>query len=119
MLITAYGDPSQFEALHYFLSATRAVVPDFEGPAEDEPFLEFQVADPDVLRQRLIDAGLRDVTVDTTQKERVEVRSGRQFWDWTLGGNPIPGLLVADLTERQRADIIGVGTKETRVDGGR
>jgi hypothetical protein len=36
------------------------LVPDFERPAEDEPMLEFQVADPDVLRQRLVDAGLRD-----------------------------------------------------------
>lgn len=108
VLITAYGDPSQFEALQFFLSAVQAVVPDFEGPAEDEPMLEFQVADPDVLRRRLIDAGLRDVTVDTTQQERVEVPSGQQFWDWALGGNPIPGLLVAELTQRQRADIIAV-----------
>lgn len=108
VLITAYGDPSQFEALHFFLSAAQAVVADFEGPAEDEPMLEFQVADPDVLRQRLLDAGLRDVTVDTSQQERVEVRSGQEFWDWTLGGNPIPGMLVADLTDRQRADIVAV-----------
>jgi ubiquinone/menaquinone biosynthesis C-methylase UbiE len=108
VLITAYGDPAQFEALHFFLSATQAVVPDFEGPADDEPMLEFQVADPDLLRQRLVDAGLQDVTVDTTQQERVEVRSGQQFWDWTIGGNPIPGMLVADLTEQQRTDIIAV-----------
>jgi len=108
VLITAYGDPSQFEALQFFLSAIQAVVPDFEGPAEDEPMLEFQVADPDVLRHRLVDAGLQDVTVDTTQQERVEIRSGQQFWDWALGGNPIPGMLVADLTNQQRADIIAV-----------
>jgi ubiquinone/menaquinone biosynthesis C-methylase UbiE len=108
VLITAYGDPSQFEALQFFLSAIQAVVPDFEGPAEDEPMLEFQVADPEVLRQRLIDAGLRDVTVDTDEQERVAIRSGQQFWDWALGGNPIPGMLVADLTDQQRADIIAV-----------
>ena len=108
VLITSYGDPSQFEALQFFLSAIQAVVPDFEGPAEDEPMLEFQVADPEVLRQRLVDAGLRDITVDTNQQERVEIRSGQQFWDWALGGNPIPGMLVADLTDLQRADIIAV-----------
>ena len=70
VLLIAYGNPAQFEALHVFISAAQAVVPQFEGPAEDEPLLEFQVADPDVLRQRLINAGLRDVTVDTSNQER-------------------------------------------------
>lgn len=108
VLLTAYGDPSQFEALQFFLGAIQAVVPDFEGLDDDEPMLEFQVADPEVLRQRLVEAGLRDVTVDTAQQERVEVRSGQHFWDWALGGNPTPGLLVADLTDQQRTDIIAV-----------
>ena len=108
VLLIAYGDPGEFEALHVFISAVQAVVPEFEGPAEDEPMLEFQVADPDVLRQRLIDAGLRGVTIDTTNQERVAVRTGQELWDWTLGGNPIPSMLVAELTDRQREDIIGV-----------
>ena len=108
VLLIAYGNPDEYEALHFFIGAVQAVVPEFEGPAEDEPLLEFQVADPDVLRQRLVDAGLKDVTVDTSQQERIEVRSGQQLWDWCLGGNPIPGMLVAELTDKQRADIIRV-----------
>jgi ubiquinone/menaquinone biosynthesis C-methylase UbiE len=108
VLLIAYGNPDEFEALHLFISAVQAVVPEFEGPAEDEPMLEFQVADPDVLRQRLIDAGLTDVTIDTSQQERITVRTGQQLWDWCLGGNPIPGMLVSDLTDGQRADIIRV-----------
>jgi ubiquinone/menaquinone biosynthesis C-methylase UbiE len=108
VLVIAYGNPDEFEALHFFIGAVQAVVPEFEGPAEDEPLLEFQIADPEVLRQRLIDAGLKDVTVDTSTQERIEVRSGQQLWDWCLGGNPIPGMLVADLTDEQRADIIQV-----------
>jgi SAM-dependent methyltransferase len=108
VLLIAYGDPAEFEALHVFISAAQAVVPEFEGPADDEPLLEFQVADPDVLRQRLIDAGLTDVTVDTSHQERITLRTGQQLWDWCLGGNPIPGMLVASLTEEQRADIIQV-----------
>jgi hypothetical protein len=70
--------------------------------------LEFQVADPDVLRQRLIDAGLKDVIVDTSHQERITVLTGQQLWDWCIGGNPIPGMLVADLTDGQRADIVKV-----------
>jgi ubiquinone/menaquinone biosynthesis C-methylase UbiE len=108
VLLIAYGNPAEFEALHIFVSAVQAVVPEFEGPAEDEPLLEFQVADPDVLRQRLIDAGLTNVTVDTSHQERVAVRTGQQLWDWTIGGNPIPGMLVAEFTDGQRADIVRV-----------
>src|SRR4030095_15552258 len=65
VLLIAYGNPAEFEALHVFISAAQAVVPGFDGPAEDEPLLEFQVADPDVLRQRLVAAALSDVIVDT------------------------------------------------------
>jgi hypothetical protein len=108
VLLIAYGDPSQFEALHFFVSAVQAVVPEFEGPAEDEPMLEFQVADPEVLRQRLIDAGLTDVVVDTSHQERITVSSGRQLWNWTVGGNPIPGELIAEISDAQRDDIIRV-----------
>ena len=50
----------------------------------------------------------RDVTVDTSHQERITVRTGQQLWDWCLGGNPIPGMLVADLTDAQRADIVQV-----------
>ena len=108
VLLIAYGDPGEFEALHFFISAVQAVVPEFEGPAPDEPMLEFQVADPDVLRQRLIDAGLTGATVDTSHQERITVRTGQQLWDWTLGSNPIPGMLIADLTDQQREDIVQV-----------
>ncbi len=108
VLLIAYGDPGDFEALHFFISAVQAVVPEFEGPAPDEPMLEFQVADPDVLRQRLIDAGLTNVTVHTSDKERITVQTGQQLWDWTIGSNPIPGMLIAELTDQQRDDIVRV-----------
>ena len=75
VLVIAYGDPREFEALQVFVAAVQAVVPDFEGPAEDEPLLEFQVADAEVLRQRLTDAGLTDVIVDTSNQERIEMRT--------------------------------------------
>lgn len=108
VLLIAYGDPARFEALHVFVAAAQALVPAFEGPPEDEPLLEFQVADPAVMQQRLTEAGLTNVVVDTDHEERVEVRTGQQLWDWTLGGNPIPGMLVADLSAAQRSDIVRV-----------
>jgi hypothetical protein len=47
------------------------------------------------------------------------MRTGQQLWDWCLGGNPIPGMLVADLTDQQREDIIRVldGMVRERSDG--
>jgi SAM-dependent methyltransferase len=119
VLLITYGNPAEFEALHVFISAAQAVVPEFEGPAEDEPLLEFQVADPEVLHQRLVAAGLTHVTVDTSHQERITMRTGQQLWDWCLGGNPIPGMLVADLTDQQHEDIIRVldGMVRERIDG--
>lgn len=106
VLLIAYGSPDEFEALHFFIDALRAVKPDFEELPSDPPPLEFQVSDPEVLRQRLVAAGLGNVSVDTSQRERLEVRSGQMLWDWCLGSNPIPGELVADLSEQQKASLI-------------
>jgi hypothetical protein len=56
------------------------------------------------MRQRLTDAGLKDVRIERTA-ERPAFGSGQEMWDWVLFGNPIPGMLLADLTEEQRATI--------------
>jgi ubiquinone/menaquinone biosynthesis C-methylase UbiE len=105
VLLIAYGDAAQFEALHLFIGALQSVVPNFGGLPDDPPPLEFQVSDPNVLRARLEQAGLTDVTVDTAHEERIELHSGQQLWDWCLGGNPIPGMLVADLRAEQKAAV--------------
>jgi len=105
VLLVAYGSPGEYEALQFFIAALQAVVPGFEGLPDDPPPLEFQVADPDVLRQRLMDAGLKNVTVDTTHHEIVEFNSGAEMWNWVLGGNPIAGMIVGDLSNAQQATV--------------
>jgi ubiquinone/menaquinone biosynthesis C-methylase UbiE len=105
VLLIAYGSPADFETLQFFIAGLQSVVPDFEGLPDDPPPLEFQVADPEVLRQRLTDAGLEDVIVDTTHEERLEFSSGQAMWDWVLGSNPIAGMLVSDLTGEQRDTV--------------
>jgi len=106
VLLVAYGSPSEFEAIHLFIAALKSVLPDFPGLPDDPPPLEFQVADPAVLRQRMTDAGLDDVSVDTSRQERIMIDSGKALWNWCLGGNPIPGMLVADLDDGQRSALI-------------
>jgi SAM-dependent methyltransferase len=121
VLLIAYGAPARFEALQFFLAALQAVVPDFEGLPDAPPPLEFQVSDPEVLRRRLTDAGLRDVLVDTSHEERVEFGTGQALWDWILGSNPIAGMLVGDLTDAQQATVRKVldGMLQERSNGDR
>ena len=104
VLVTAYGFPAELEFLGFFISALKAVAPEFPGLPEDPPPLEFQVSDPEVLRQRLTDAGLKNVRVERTA-ERPVFASGQEMWDWVLYGNPIPGMLVADLSQEQQARL--------------
>jgi ubiquinone/menaquinone biosynthesis C-methylase UbiE len=104
VLVIAYGSPAELEFLHFFISALEAVAPEFPGVPDDPPPLEFQVSDPEVLRQRMTDAGLKEVRVEK-RAERPAFGSGQEMWDWMLYGNPIPGMLVADLTEEQQARL--------------
>ena len=104
VLVIAYGSPAELEFLQFFINALRVVAPDFEGLPDDPPPLEFQVSDPEVLRRRLTEAGLKSVRVERTA-ERPAFGSGREMWDWVLHGNPIPTMLVADLTEEQQATV--------------
>jgi hypothetical protein len=50
---------------------------------------------------KLTDAGLKEVRVERTA-ERPAFGSGQEMWDWVLYGNPIPAMLVADLTAEQQ-----------------
>jgi ubiquinone/menaquinone biosynthesis C-methylase UbiE len=104
VLVIAYGAPGELEFLQLFIGALKAVAPEFPGIPDDPPPLEFQVSDPDVLRRRLTDAGLTDVRVERTA-ERPAFASGQELWDWVLNGNPIPGMLIADLTAEQQARL--------------
>jgi ubiquinone/menaquinone biosynthesis C-methylase UbiE len=103
VLVIAYGSPAELDFLQIFIGALTAVAPGFPGLPDDPP-LEFQVSDPDVLRRRLNEAGLKDVRVERTA-ERPAFASGQEMWDWVLYGNPIPGMLVADLTQSQQARL--------------
>jgi ubiquinone/menaquinone biosynthesis C-methylase UbiE len=106
VVVIAYGFPAELEFLQFFIGALKAVAPEFTGLPDDPPPLEFQVSDPEVLRRRLIDAGLEDVGVERTA-ERPTFSSGQEMRDWVLYGNPIPGAVIADLdlTEEQQARL--------------
>jgi hypothetical protein len=64
VLVLGYGSLVEFEALQVFIGALKAVASEFPGLPDDPPSLDFQVSDPGVLRQRLTDAGMKDVRVE-------------------------------------------------------
>lgn len=113
VVMIAYAAPSEIEFLGLFIGAMKTVVPDFTGLPADRPPLPFQVADPDVLRQRMTEAGLKDVRVEQGA-EVLKIRSGKELWDWVVNSNPIPVMLVADLTEDQKADVRQTLDREIR-----
>jgi ubiquinone/menaquinone biosynthesis C-methylase UbiE len=104
VLLVAYGFPAELDFLQIFLGALKAVAPDFPGLPDDPPPLEFQVADPEVLRQRLTDAGLRDVRIEETA-ERPAFASGQEMWDWVYYGNPISDVILSAVNVDQRARL--------------
>jgi hypothetical protein len=67
----------------------------------DPPPLPFQVADPDKLRQQMVNAGLTDVRVQTTTWH-MEFQTGAEMWDVVTNSNPIGSMLVANLTDEHK-----------------
>ncbi len=107
VVLIAYRSPAEFETLQIFISALKAVAPEFPGLPDDPPPLEFQLADPEVLRRRLTDAGLQNVRVERTA-ELPRFSSGQEMWDWMLYSNPITGMVLAEelnLTEDKQATL--------------
>jgi steroid delta-isomerase-like uncharacterized protein len=96
VLLIAYGAPDKIDFLNFFIKALQYVAPHFPGLPTNPPPLEFQVASSAVLYQRLVEAGLKNVQVETVT-EKLEFNSGQQFWDWTLNGNPIVGHVLSEL----------------------
>lgn len=104
VLMVVYGPPTEVEFLTFFLKAIKSVVPNFNGFTLDPAPLPFQVADPDKLRQALIDAGLKDIRLETLT-EKLTFESSKQMWNWMTNSNPIGAMLVADFTEDQKTAI--------------
>jgi ubiquinone/menaquinone biosynthesis C-methylase UbiE len=104
VLIVVFGPLKKVEFFGFFMGALQAAVPGFTPLPTDPPPLPFQVADPDVLRRRLTEAGLTGVTVEAVTWD-MRFESVTQFWDWIISSNPIAVQLTADLTAEQTADV--------------
>jgi ubiquinone/menaquinone biosynthesis C-methylase UbiE len=104
VVVVTFAPPTRIEFLGFFLGALHATIPGFTGLPLDPPPLPFQIANPEVLRQRLAEAGLRDIRVEEGA-ELLELQSGKHLWNWVTHSNPIGAMLVADLTTEQEAKV--------------
>ncbi len=119
VLIVAFGPIEEAEFLTFFLGALQASVPGFMGLPSGPPPLPFQVADPEKLRRKLADAGLKDIEVNVVDWP-IEFVSGDHFWNFVTSGNPIAGELTSELAEEQKNTVRQVldGMLRERSDGG-
>lgn len=101
VLLVAFGSPREVEFLGFFQRAVRAADPSFEGLPTDPPPLPFQVSDPDVLRRRLVEAGLKDVRVEKTT-EPLAFASAASMWAWVENSNPLGAMLASRLDPARR-----------------
>lgn len=107
VVMVVFAPPPRIEFLQLFVRAVQSVAPQFTGLPADPPPLPFQASDPAVFRERLHDAGLKDVRVEPGA-EHLEVRSGEEMWSWLMNSNPIPRLVLAGLnvTAEQETAIL-------------
>ncbi|UYG09145.1 class I SAM-dependent methyltransferase [Halomonas sp. M4R1S46] len=105
VLVVAFGLPEEVEFMRFMMDAIQAAVPEFPDLSREPPPLPFQIGRPNKLRHRLITTGLRDVRVERLT-EPLRFTSGQALWDWLMYSNPIPGQLVADLSQQQQARIL-------------
>jgi ubiquinone/menaquinone biosynthesis C-methylase UbiE len=104
VLIAALGPPQKAEFFGFFLAALKATLPGFTGPPAGPPPPQFQVADRARFRERLAEAGLKDITVETVTFG-LHFASPVRLWGFLMSSNPIGRVLVADLTEQQRTEL--------------
>ena len=105
VLMIVYGSPDEIDFLHFFVRAVHSVRPGFEPPT-DPPPPEFRLADPDFLRQELVEAGLKDVRIDQIT-EYTEHKSPKDLWEWIIWSNPIVEHIFAmlEITSDERVTI--------------
>lgn len=105
ILLIAYGSPETVDFLHCFVAALRAVLTDFLGVPGGHAPRELEASGPDAMRQRMIEAGLKDVTVFTSSTQHLDFKNEQERWDWVLSDYPVTATLIAELTDEQQETV--------------
>lgn len=101
VVVAAFGPVENVEFITFVAGAVRATVP---GLAPLPTALPFQAAEPEVLRERLAHAGLRDVRIDTFTWE-IAFDSVQHLSNVFAASNPLGAQMVAGLSDAQRDEV--------------
>lgn len=104
VVIAALGPPQKAEFFGFFLAAVKVNVPGFVGPPTDPPPPQFQMSDQGRFRDRLAEAGLADINVETITFG-LRFGSAHALWGFLMSSNPMGRLQVAELSEQERAGV--------------
>lgn len=105
VVVVAPGPIGTVEFVMFVVSAVQAAVPGVTPT--DPPSMPFQAANPEVLRKRLADAGLRDVRIDTITWE-MGFDSAVHLWNLFTACSPMGAQLAVELSDAQRSEVAQV-----------
>lgn len=100
--VAVFGHFRRAEPFGFLAGAMKAAVPGFEPLAS--PPLPFQVADPALLRRKMVDAELGDVSIDGFTWE-MPFASAADFLEAFTSANPAFGQMVAALSDEHRTRV--------------
>jgi ubiquinone/menaquinone biosynthesis C-methylase UbiE len=100
-LMVVFGPPPNVEPFAFFFDAIRTAFPSFPPP-QDSPL--FSLQDVEELRREMATAGLKELRVETVN-HGLEIQSATHLWDMLTSAAPPLGMLVANLSEEQRAAV--------------
>lgn len=104
VVLVGFGPPPTVEFIGFVMGAMKAVVPVFTPLPVDPPPLPFQVADPEVMRARLTEAGLHEIVVQGATCA-MSFDSAEHLWNTFRFSNPIGARFVSDLTAEQQDEV--------------
>ncbi|NLE80120.1 MAG: methyltransferase domain-containing protein [Rhodococcus sp.] len=104
VVLVSFGPPPAVEFIGFVMGAMKAEVPGFTPLPVDPPPLPFQVADPDVMRSRLTEAGLSEVSVHRSTCH-MSFDSAERLLTTFMFSNPIGARFVAELTAEQKSAV--------------
>lgn len=104
VLVIAFGPPDRVDFIEFFFTALQIVVPDFQGLPQNPPPLPFQLANPEIFRKRMENAGLQEIQI-IREVEEIKFKTGAELWNSVTSSNPIAAQVIAGLAEGQKVQV--------------
>lgn len=104
VLVIAFGPPDRVDFIEFFFTALQIVVPDFQGLPQNPPPLPFQLANPEIFRKRMANAGLQEIQI-IREVEEIKFKTGAELWNSVTSSNPIAAQVIAGLAEGQKVQV--------------